>query len=258
MIKYFSVIIIFLLQASSLYAEDAKSHYDKGVTYLMNAAFAGHTIDSAKLPDNAIAEFKEAIRLDPKYTEAYYDLGLAYKMKGMDKDAIKTFKKAIEIKPDFVDAGFQLGDIYYKKKQYNSAVAEYKSIIKIDSKKTAAYANIGRTYIEMKDYSNALLYLKKGLEIDSGHLDMRFYLGNLYYQKKEYDKAIDEYIIMLKELPEEGRVYYRLGLAYKEKGLLDLAEEAFKKTIEQSPFTDEEERALINLSEIKKEKEKKR
>jgi tetratricopeptide (TPR) repeat protein len=87
---------------------------------------------------------------------------------------------------------------------------------------------------------------------------MLFYLGNLYYIKKEYDKAIDEYKVMLKELPEEGRVYYRLGLAYRKKGSIDLAEDAFKKTIEHSPFTDEEEKAFINLSEIKKEKEKKR
>ena len=44
-----------------------------------------------------------------------------------------------------------------------------------------------------------------------------------------YDNAISEYKVILKERPEEGMVYYRLGLAYKEKGLSDLAEDAFKK-----------------------------
>ncbi len=252
MIKYFLIIIILFLQTSLLYAEDAKSHYEKGATYLMNAALV-HTIERTELINSAISEFKEAIRLNPKYTEAYYDLGLAYRMKGRDVEAIRFFKKTIEIKPDFIDALFQLGDIYYKKRQYNSAVAEYKRIIEIDSKKTAAYANIGRTYIEMKDYSSALLYLRKGLEIDSGHLDLHFYLGNLYYQNKEYDKAIDEYKIMLKELPEEGRVYYRLGLAYRKKGSIDLAEDAFKKTIEHSPFTDEEAVAIQELLEIRRQ-----
>ena len=116
MIRYFLIIIILSLQASLLYAESAKDHYDKGVTYLMNAAFAGHTIDSARLLDKAIIEFKEAVRLNPKYVEAYYDLGLVYKTRGKDEQAIESFKKAIEIKPDSTDAYMQIGDVLYKKR----------------------------------------------------------------------------------------------------------------------------------------------
>lgn len=258
LLRYFLIIIIFLLWATPLYAEDAKSHYEKGATYLMNAAFAGHTIDSARLLDKAIIEFKEAVRLNPKYVEAYYDLGLAYKTRGKDEQALASFKKAIEIKPDSTDAYMQSGDIYYKKKDYTNALLEYKRIVEIEPKKITAYTAIGKIYVEMKDYSSAISYLKKGLQHDPEHLDLHFYLGNAYYGLKMYDNAISEYKIILKERPEEGIVYYRLGLAYKEKGFSDLAEGAFNKTMEYSPFTDEEAGAMQELLEIKKKKEKRK
>ena len=49
--------------------------------------------------DEAIASYKEAIRIRPDYTNAYYGLGMTYKSLGQYQDAIASYKEAIRIKP---------------------------------------------------------------------------------------------------------------------------------------------------------------
>ena len=58
--------------------------------------------------DEAIACYRKAIELDPKYAEAHYNLGNALKHKGQLDEAIACYKKAIELDPKFAAAQTQL------------------------------------------------------------------------------------------------------------------------------------------------------
>jgi tetratricopeptide (TPR) repeat protein len=49
--------------------------------------------------DKAIRAFEEAIKLDEKFADAYYRLGLCYLNKGVNEKAIACFKKYIQLKP---------------------------------------------------------------------------------------------------------------------------------------------------------------
>ena len=44
--------------------------------------------------DQAIADYTQAIRIDPKYTEAYNNRGIAYRKKGNDAKANLDFAEA--------------------------------------------------------------------------------------------------------------------------------------------------------------------
>src|SRR4029077_18900380 len=49
--------------------------------------------------DGAIAEYSEAIRLDPNFADAFYNRGLAREDKGNLDDAIQDFSRAIALNP---------------------------------------------------------------------------------------------------------------------------------------------------------------
>ena len=51
----------------------------------------------APLPQTAIEDYDEAIRLNPQYADAYYNKGVAYYYLGQQKLADRDFAKAKEL-----------------------------------------------------------------------------------------------------------------------------------------------------------------
>jgi tetratricopeptide (TPR) repeat protein len=44
-------------------------------------------------------EFLKALRLEPDFAEAHFNLGLAYQIKGLKEEAITEFKEVLKLKP---------------------------------------------------------------------------------------------------------------------------------------------------------------
>ena len=57
--------------------------------------------------DEAIAEFRAALQLDPRSVEAHNNLGIALGSQGLEA-AIDQFQQALVVQPDFVDAQHNL------------------------------------------------------------------------------------------------------------------------------------------------------
>jgi tetratricopeptide (TPR) repeat protein len=65
--------------------------------------------------------YQQAIKLNPNYSEAHYNLGSLYRMKGKPEEAITCFKKAIQINPDYAEAYAGLGVAEYALRDYQRA-----------------------------------------------------------------------------------------------------------------------------------------
>ena len=59
-----------------------------------------------------IEKQQQAIKKNPRDSEAYFQLGLAYQSLGKHKEELEAYKKAVELKSDFADAHFNLGVTY--------------------------------------------------------------------------------------------------------------------------------------------------
>jgi tetratricopeptide (TPR) repeat protein len=63
------------------------------------------------LPD-AVAAYQQAIKIQPRYPEAYYNLGLALREQGEFRRAEDAYRRAIDAAPDFRDANYNLAVLY--------------------------------------------------------------------------------------------------------------------------------------------------
>jgi len=115
------LLMVFSLMTAICYGQTAKDYLDKGTAYYHKGMY-----------DEAIAEFKKAIEIDPEFAEGYTNLGSAYAAKGMFDEAIAEFKKAIEINPNDAMAHNNLGGAYCRKGMYDEAVAEYERTLAIN------------------------------------------------------------------------------------------------------------------------------
>jgi len=59
---------------------------------------------NAKMTEEAIDYYKEAIRIRPGYSAAHYNLGSALFQKGEIKEAIDHYRETLKLKPDLVVA----------------------------------------------------------------------------------------------------------------------------------------------------------
>ena len=117
--------------------------------------------------DEAIVEYKKVVEINPEYSVAYYNLGLAYFYgKKMYDKAIAAYEKAIEINPEYSDAYYVLGIAYsYGKKMYDKAIVEYKKAVEINPGFARAHHGLGTTYYRKREYRLAIGHYDKAIEL---------------------------------------------------------------------------------------------
>ena len=151
--------------------------------------------------DTAIANFDEAIRLDPKIAAAYNDRGILYQAKGDYDKAIADYDEAIRIDPKNVEPHNNRAAAYQVKRDYDKAIADYDEAIRIDPKRVEPHNNRGILYQAKGDYDNAIADYDEAIRIDPNlaiRIDPKYSLayydrGSLHQAKGDYDKAIADY-----------------------------------------------------------------
>jgi len=158
-------------------------------------------------PVEVIKYLEQFREIDDKYPGTYYDIGLNYsKMLQYDK-AIPEFEKALEIfdklgmKPWWIYNYIELGYAYHQTGQYNKEERLYKKADKDFPGETSLV------------WRKAIFFLTKGDTAGA-------------------NKLINQYRAIYREnLWSEAAVERNLGWAYTQAGMLDKAEESFRKSV---------------------------
>ncbi|MCC7233314.1 MAG: tetratricopeptide repeat protein [Bacteroidia bacterium] len=121
-------------------------------------------IHAARMNDLALQYYNSALRLVPSSTEALYDRGLYYQKRGMLDKAINDYRDILRLEPRYEDAHYNLGyiDLVFKK-NYKDAIIHFSDAININKNYLEAYYNRGLCYeftgdkmAAEKDYREAL------------------------------------------------------------------------------------------------------
>jgi Flp pilus assembly protein TadD len=120
--------------------------------------------------DEAIQEYKNALKIDPADATALTGLGQALDERGDFADAIKSYKKALRSNPRDVIAHSGLGVVYEKQRKTDLATKEYVIALEIDSDTAFMHIVYARDRYtaslndEKKQYENKLKKLEKSIE----------------------------------------------------------------------------------------------
>ena len=172
--------------------------------------------------DRAIADYTEAIGLDPKYRDAYFHRGLAYQNGKQDFDrALADYQDVIRLDPSFLLAFYNRGLIYqYGKKDVDRAIIEYNEAIRLDPKYALAYHSRGIAYHNgKKDYDRAIADYNDAARLDPNNVATFRDRGLAYqYGKQDYDHAIADYTEAIRLDPKFALAFYNRGLAKQKIG----------------------------------------
>jgi tetratricopeptide (TPR) repeat protein len=147
--------------------------------------------------DNAaLADYNQAIALNPKNDWAYYKRALLKKdrLNNDYKGAIADYTQAISLNPKFADAYAQRGVLKKDNlRDYPGALSDFDRAISLNPNSAEAYTQRGnlRRY-ELKDYSSALADLDRAISIEPKHL--AYYLrAGVKTEFKDYQGAVADY-----------------------------------------------------------------
>jgi tetratricopeptide (TPR) repeat protein len=95
-------------------------------------------------PDQALADFNEAVRLDPDNADAYMNRGNSHSSIGSLDQAMDDYNKAIGLRPDYAAAYVNRGNLYEMQKDYARAREDWEQALRLDPKMLFAREGIER------------------------------------------------------------------------------------------------------------------
>jgi lipoprotein NlpI len=116
--------------------------------------------------DRAIADYTDAIRINPNYAAAYRDRAFVFLSKQENDVALVDLDTAIRIDPKDANAYAGRADAYSAKGDYDHAIADATEAIQIDPEHESAYVSRAEAYRKKGDYGHALEDLGEALRID--------------------------------------------------------------------------------------------
>jgi len=151
--------------------------------------------------------FKKAIESNPKYAEAYANLGALYaKFKEYEK-AIKLYQICIKLKPTYAGAYTNLGNALNKTDKHEEAVYFHKFAISLDNKSANHFSNCGSAYKNLGRFREAKEYYKKAISLEPNHINAHFDLATVLLQTKEYVEGWHEYEWRFKKEEMQGHLH---------------------------------------------------
>ena len=98
----------------------------------------GLVLESQEKLDEAITEYYEATKVNPSLAEPYFNLGKALMKQAKLEEAIAVLRAAIRIKPEFADAHYHLGRALQKQAKPGEAASAFREAIRLDPDHAAA------------------------------------------------------------------------------------------------------------------------
>lgn len=178
--------------------------------YLAN----GNEFLAANKVQEAIVEYRNAIRQDPRFGEARRKLAEAYVRSNNPQSAFREYVRAADLLPEDTAVQLAAGHYLLLAARYEDAKARADGVLAREPQNVEALIMRANAMAGLKDVPGAIREIEEALQVEQG----------------------------------DGRIYTSLGVLQSLQGQRDLAEAAFAKAIEISPKSVDARLAMANFS----------
>jgi tetratricopeptide (TPR) repeat protein len=111
--------------------------------------------------------FAEAVKDDPKYAKAAYDLALTCQQLSDNDCALKEFQEALRTEPDYVEDRLAYAGALIDQGDADEAIRQLREVIRLDPGNSWAYTQLSLACLNMSDWPCVTQSADKSIALDS-------------------------------------------------------------------------------------------
>jgi Tfp pilus assembly protein PilF len=169
-------------------------------------------------PQEAVANFEQALRIKPDYAQAHDYLGCAL-LYNPDRlpEAMAQFQTALQLDPDLAEAHNNLGTALMNMPGHlPDAMAQFQAAVRIDPDDGSAHYNLGMAFLHLPGHlPDAMAQFQAAVQINPNDAEAHNNLGSILAQLGRLPEAIGQYELALQLNPYFTDARNNLELARK-------------------------------------------
>jgi tetratricopeptide (TPR) repeat protein len=205
-------LVCVLVFALSLFACDQRE------TKLQRFLLQGNDMAAKQNFQEAKKYYREAIRLDSCFADAWNNLGTVYYKEKHFLDALESYSEALSCRPDFYDVLLNRSNTFYELNQLPAALNDLNKYDQHMADTSVSFFSRALILTKLKEYDSAITLFKKALSLDNNNVEIVINLGTVYYYKRDFTNArrlLDSAMVLK---PDEGNIYNTIALLEMEQG----------------------------------------
>jgi Flp pilus assembly protein TadD len=158
------------------------------------AAFQrGLAAQQAGQVEQAVAEYRRAIRREPGLAAAHFNLGQLLRQLGDCNGAAVAFEGAARLRPNASDAWLNLGAMFEHLGRFDDAVRAYDRAIGVSPSEAIGYYNRGNAYYALGRYDAATASYREAVGVDASHTGAQWNLASALLAQGELIEGWTQY-----------------------------------------------------------------
>jgi tetratricopeptide (TPR) repeat protein len=179
--------------------------------------------------EEAVRSYKDALRIEPKAVESWFNLGVTFFELGKTEDALRCYLQANALDPNNSKICCNLGAVYFESGQYEQAEIYFRRAIQIRPDYAHAWDNLGATLAVQHKLQDAAEACRRAIELKPEGVDAWFKLGSILFQQEKNKESAEAFSKVIELRPDFALAHGQVAILHAREGHLKEAKEACKK-----------------------------
>ena len=175
--------------------------------------------------------FEQAVKSNPQFEAAFFNLGITHKIMNANDAALTAFSKAAALKSDYVRAWIEIARVQDKKRNYGEAISNYQKALALEPSNTSALKEMAQVYSKQKNAAQAERYFKEALALGDTDPVTYYNLASVQLELNKTAEALQNAQKALASNDKDARFLYTYGLALEKSNRLHEAEDYYTRAI---------------------------
>ena len=197
-------------------------------------------------PDQAVGILKDFVAAHPDSADAHLNLGLLYAHRDQPEDqdtAVAEYREALRLDPKLDAARISLGRALFSLKQYSASVSALEEYAKRQPRDDQGYYLLGLAYAGLNQFQKAEASLQQAKRLNPGNADTRYNLGLALVRTGKPDEAIQEFDVAAKLNPSDPEVHAQLASVLQQQNQKERAQVELRKSQQLRGRSDQQAQA---------------